>query len=153
LHNHDIDDKIADSLAWAKTWATDTGYAASHGNPTASQYSNWGSFRGRIYNRYDLAITGDGAPITIIGAEDDCACPFMAMEQFIIQLQNGGNEAKLIILPNESSANGGIGTGHNANYGHRAAVRYNSVVQYGGNNIGYGWSYAVQDIKSRFLKQ
>lgn len=149
LHNHDIDDKIADSLAWAKTWATDTGYAASQGSPAASQYSNWSSFRGRIYNRYDLAITGDGAPITIIGAEDDCACPFMAMEQFIVQLQNGGNEAKLIILPNESAANGGIGTGHNARYGHRAPIFYNQVV----SGIGYGWSYAVQDIKSRFLKQ
>lgn len=149
LHNHDIDDKIADSLTWAKTWANDTGYATAKGNPDSTTYSNWSSFRGRIYNRYDLAITGNGAPITIIGAEDDCSCPFMAMEQFIIQLQNGGNEAKLIILPNEDAANGGVGTGHDAKYGHRAPVRYNQIV----SGIGYGWSYAVQDIKSRFLKQ
>ena len=153
LHQHNIDDKIEDSLNWAKTWLTDTDYATYKGNPSQVTYTAWSSFRGRIYNRYDLAIISNGAPITIIGAEDDCACPFMAMEQFIIQLQNGGAEAKIIILPNESSANGGIGTGHSAKYGHRAPVFENSVVQYGGSNVGYGWSYAVQDIKTRFLKQ
>lgn len=160
LHQHTIEDKVKDSLDWGQTWRIETGYdqadgvtAGHRGNAAQCTYTQWSSFRGRIYNRYDLAITGDGAPITIIGAEDDCACPFMAMEQFIVQLQNGGNEAKLITLPNESSANGGVGTGHSAKYGHRAPIFYNSVVQYGGNNVGYGWWYAVQDIKSRFLKQ
>lgn len=148
LHQHDIDDKIADSLSWAKTWMTDTDYPTYAGDSSRVTYTEWSSFRGRIYNRYDLSITGDGVPITIIGAEDDSACPFMAMEQFIVQLQNGGNEAKLIILPNENESNGGVGTGHTMPYGHRAPIFYNQVV----SGIGYGWSYAVQDIKARFLK-
>ena len=149
LHNHNIDDKIEDSLNWSKTWLTDTDYATYKGNAAQVTYTAWSSFRGRIYNRYDLAITSNGAPITIIGAEDDCSCPFMAMEQFIVQLQNGGAEAKLIILPNDNANDGGVGTGHSMPYGHRAPIFYNQIV----SNVGYGWSYAVQDIKSRYLKE
>lgn len=142
LHNHSIDDKVEDSLEWGETWRTFTGYQ-SNGGSVPSSFTDWDGLRQQgIYNRHDLAITGDGAPITIIGAEDDGACPYLAMEQFIIQLQNGGNEAKIINLPIESS-------GHTNTLGHRAPIFYNQVV----SGIGYGWSYAVQDIKSRFLKQ
>jgi hypothetical protein len=142
LHNHSIDDKVEDSLNWGETWRTFTGYQ-SNGGSVPSSFTDWDGLRQQgIYNRHDLAITGDGVPITIIGAEDDGACPYLAMEQFIIQLQNGGNEAKIINLPIESS-------GHTNTLGHRAPIFYNQVV----SGIGYGWSYAVQDIKSRFLKQ
>ena len=142
LHNHDINDKVEDSLGWGETWRTYTGYS-SNGGSVPSSFTDWEGLREQgIYNRHDLAITGDGAPITIIGAEDDGACPYLAMEQFIIQLQNGGNEAKIINLPIESS-------GHTNAVGHRAPIFYNQVV----SGVGYGWSYAVQDIKSRFLKQ
>lgn len=148
LHQHDIDDKIDDSTNWGVAWKE----AVSYPN-TPSNFNGWAAMRGTIYNRYDLSISGDGVPITIIGGEDDASCPFLAMKEFIIQLQNGGGEAKLVTLPNENEANGGIGTGHSNTLGHRAPIFYNSVVQYDGANVGYGWWYAVQDIKSRFLKQ
>lgn len=149
LHNHDINDKVEDSLNWGKTWRTFTGYD-SNGGSIPHSFTNWDGLRQQgIYNRHNLAITGDGAPITIIGAEDDGACPYLAMEQFIIQLQNGGAEAKIINLPNEDEAHGGIGTGHNNGEGHRAAAYYNQIV----SGIGYGWWYAVQDIKARYLKE
>lgn len=139
LHQHSIDDKIEDSLNWGETWRTFTGY----NNSVPTSFTNWEGLRAQgIYNRHELAITGDGAPITIIGAEDDGACPYLAMEQFIVQLQNGGNEAKIISLPIEAS-------GHTNALGHRAPIFYNQVV----SGIGYGWWYAVQDIKARYLKE
>ena len=149
LHNHDINDKVEDSLNWGKTWRTFTGYD-SNGGSIPHSFTNWNGLRQQgIYNRHNLAITGDGVPITIIGAEDDDACPYLAMEQFIVQLQNGSAEAKIINLPKEDEAHGGIGTGHDNGEGHRAASYYNQIV----SGIGYGWWYAVQDIKSRYLKQ
>lgn len=141
LHNHDIDDKIEDSLNWGNVWRTYTGYTANNGSVPAS-FTDWEGLRQQgIYDRHNLAITGDGAPITIIGAEDDGACPYLAMEQFIVQLQNGGCEAKIINLPIESS-------GHTNSVGHKAPIFYNQVV----SGVGYGWWYAVQDIKAKFLK-
>lgn len=146
LRNHNIDDKVEDSLNWGEAWRTYTGYQ-SNGGSVPSSFTDWEGLRQQgIYNRHELAITGDGAPITIIGAEDDGACPYLAMEQFIIQLQNGGNEAKIINLPTASSSE--YGNGHTNTHGHRAPIFYNQVV----SGIGYGWSYAVQDIKSRYLK-
>lgn len=147
LHNHNIEDKVEDSLNWGKIWRTYTGYQ-SNGGSVPGSFTDWEGLRQQgIYNRHELAITGDGAPITIIGAEDDGACPYLAMEQFIIQLQNGGNEAKIINLPTASSTE--YGNGHTNAAGHRAPIFYNQVV----SGIGYGWSYMVQDIKSRYLKQ
>lgn len=125
LHEHTIEDKVEDSMAWGEAWR-------------ASQSSPIG-LRGSVYNRYELAITGDGAPITIIGAEDDLACPYLAMEEFIIQLQNGGAEARIITLPNSTG-------------GHSAPITGNAVTV-GNSQIPYGWWYMAQDIKSRFLKQ
>lgn len=143
LHEHNIDDKIADTVAWGNAWRSLTNYP----NPSAS--FDWSSLReAGIYNRHTLAISSDGTPITIIGAEDDQSCPYLAMEEFVIQLRNGGAEAKIINLPNESSANGGIGTGHDKATGHRAPIWHNQVE----SGVGYGWWYAVQDIKARFVK-
>lgn len=146
LHNHDIDDKVEDSLNWGETWRTYTGYVSPNGVPTS--FNDWDGLRSQeIYNRHNLAITSDGAPITIIGAEDDGGCPYLAMEQFIIQLQNGGAEAKIINLPNESTDD--YGNGHNNGYGHLSPIFYNKMVN---ATIPFGWWYAVQDIKARFLK-
>lgn len=148
LHQHTIDDKVEDSLNWGETWRTYTGYESNNGS-VPSSFADWDGLRQQgIYNRYELAITGDGAPITIIGAEDDGACPYLAMEQFIIQLQNGGNEANIIALPNESSAD--YGNGHTNSNGHPAPVLHNKMVN---GTIPFGWWYAVQDIKARFLKE
>lgn len=148
LHEHTIEDKIADTVAWGNKWRQLTNYPNT---PPSSL--DWSSLRNEgIYNRHTLSISSDGAPITIIGAEDDKGCPYLAMEEFIIQLRNGGAEAKIINLPNETEANGGIGTGHSKTAGHRAPIFFNSVVQYDNNDVGYGWWYAVQDIKARFLK-
>lgn len=145
LHNHDIDDKVEDSLNWGETWRTYTGYVSPNGVPAS--FNDWDGLRSQgIYNRHYLAIMSSGVPITIIGAEDDGACPYLAMEQFIIQLQNGGAEAKIINLPIASSAD--YGNGHSNASGHSAPIFYNQVV----SGIGYGWWYAVQDIKARFLK-
>ena len=110
-----------------------------------TSYTDWDSLEGTVYNRYDLTITSDGAPITIIGAKDDAACPYLAMKEFIIQLQNGGAEANIITLPNDTTAD--YGNGHSNTLGHRAPIFYNQV-----DGVGYGWWYAVQDIKARFLK-
>ena len=144
LHDHNIEDKIADSVAWGDAWREAIGYP-----DVPSSYNGWSTLRGTIYNRTELAITSNGVPITIIGAEDDAACPYLAMEEFIVQLQNGGAEARIVALPNETEENGGVGTGHDNTLGHRAPIFYNQVV----SGVGYGWSYAVQDIKARFLKQ
>lgn len=142
LHEHTIADKIADTVAWGDTWRNLTSY------PSPPANFDWSSLRNaNIYNRHTLAISSDGAPITIIGAEDDKGCPYLAMEEFIIQLRNGGAEAKIINLPNETSSNGGVGTGHEKAAGHRAPIFFNQI-----NDIPYGWWYAVQDIKARFLK-
>ena len=140
LHQHNIDDKIADTVAWGESWRTTTGYPNI---PTS--YTGWDSLEGTVYNRYDLTITSDGAPITIIGAKDDAACPYLAMKEFIIQLQNGGAEANIITLPNDTTAD--YGNGHSNTLGHIAPIFYNQV-----DGVGYGWWYAVQDIKARFLK-
>lgn len=148
LHEHNIDDKVEDSMEWGDTWRTYTGYSANNGQVPAS-FTDWDGLREQgIYDRHELAITGDGAPITIIGAEDDGACPYLAMEQFIVQLRNGGAEAKIINLPNESTTE--YGNGHTNTYGHRAPIFFNKMVN---ATVPYGWWYAVQDIKSRFLKQ
>lgn len=149
LHEHTIEDKIADTVAWGNKWRQLTNYPN-----TPPSGLDWSSLRNEgIYDRHTLSISSDGAPITIIGAEDDKACPYLAMEEFIIQLRNGGAEAKIINLPNETESNGGVGTGHEKTAGHRAPIFFNSVVQYNNNDVGYGWSYAVQEIKSRYLKQ
>lgn len=146
LHNHNIDDKVEDSLNWGEEWRTYTNYASTSGAP--SEFDDWEGLRDLgIYDRHDLAITSNGAPITIIGAEDDAAYPYLAMEQFIAQLRNGGAEAKIINLPNESTAD--YGDGHTNGYGHRSPIFYNKMVN---ATIPFGWWYVVQDINARFLR-
>lgn len=157
LHNHTIEDKVEDSLNWGETWRDVTNYYEGRG------FRDWTIFTDSsrqdytpIYNRHELAITSNGAPITIIGAIDDEACPYLAMEQFIVQLQNGGTEAKIITLPEESTTD--YGDGHGANLGHRAPIFYNTksnITTKGGttySTVPYGWWYMVEDINSRFLK-
>jgi len=172
LHNHDVDDKLEDSLNWGIAWREATGYTKSDGtngtngtpndnpvtDPSAEGYVNWNNLRSMngmagVYNRLDLAITSDGSPITIIGAKDDAACPYLAMEQFAVQLRNGGAEAKIIALPNGSNSNkNDVENSHKLTYGHRAPIFYN-FVSVNGSMVPYGWWYMVQDIKSRYLKQ
>lgn len=130
LSSQTIEEKLADTVNFATSFWDESYYNKNWGSMTDEQRD--------IYNRYDLSISGDGVPITIIGAEDDNQCPYMVMEEFIIQLRNGGNEAKLITLPRNTG-------------GHLAPI-YNNKVTVGNKEIPYGWWYAVQDIKARFLK-
>lgn len=159
LHQYDVDDKVTDSLNWGVAWRIATGYTKSDGTTgtdgspqDSNPFNGWDELSG-MYDRHDLSITSDGSPITIIGAKDDAACPYLAMEQFIIQLRNGGAEAKIIALPNGSGSNAdNVEGSHKLTYGHRAPIFYN-LVTVGSSKIPYGWWYMVQDIKSRYLKQ
>lgn len=129
-----ITQKIADSISFSKGF--------------------WVDHSSNIYNRHDLSITSGGVPITIIASADDEQCPYLVMEEFIIQLKNGGAEAKIITLPNNTGK-------------HRAATFGNEVdndgdgitTRYGNNGSGvfyasipFGWHYMVEDIYARFLK-
>jgi hypothetical protein len=159
LHNHNIDDKIADSVSWGNKWRQAIGYPN-----VPSSFNDWTIFTDSsrqdytpIYNRNELVITSNGVPITIIGATDDAACPFLAMKEFIDQLKNGGGEAKIIDLCD--SAYDELSERHNASshiLGHRSAIFYNkqSVTTKRGTTYSapFGWWYMVQDIKARFLK-
>lgn len=127
LQEYTIEDKIADTVAFGEAWCANHNAA-------------------NIYNRHDFLISGDGVPITIIAAYDDEGCPFLAMEEFIIMLQNGGAEAKIVPLPRNS---GGHGAAINGNTQSNVTTKRGNTYA----TVPYGWWYAVQDIKARFLKQ
>lgn len=96
-----------------------------------------------VYNRFNLSIIAKGAPLTVIAAPDDASCPYQAMKEVVIQLQNGGHEAKLITL--ESG-------GHTAaDFGNEISdVTTRLGIHY--DKIAYGWHYVVEDIYKRYLK-
>lgn len=136
-----------DTVAFGGAWQT-----VRTGNPTAA---DWAELDGEIYNRDDLAIIGDGVPITIFGAVDDADCPYLVMREFVHQLQNGGGDAEIITLPMVDTEE--YGEHHPLNKGHRAAVYYhtkaNVQTRYGGtySTVPYGWWYAVKHIYENYL--
>lgn len=156
LTEQDFEDKWADTVEFGGTWHT-----TRTSSPTKA---TWEALDGTIYNNNTLAISGDGVPITIFGAADDDDCPYLVMREFVNQLNNGGGDADLVTLPmigaedydgEEYNAN----DPHPLNSGHQAAMYYHSKTnvqtRYGGTYaaVPYGWWYAVQDIKARFLKE
>lgn len=147
LTEQDFEEKWADTVAFGNAWQ-----AVMSNSPSAS---DWEELDGEIYNRDDLAIIGDGVPISILGAVDDDQCPYLVMREFVHQLQNGGGDAEIVTLPNETTEE--YGEGHTLNQGHRAAVYYhtkaNVETRYGGtySTVPYGWWYAVSHIYTHYL--
>lgn len=147
LTEQDWEDKWADTVAFGNAWQ-----AVCSNSPSAS---DWEGLDDAIYNRDDLAIIGDGVPISILGAVDDDQCPYLVMREFVHQLQNGGGDAEIVTLPNETTEE--YGEGHTLNQGHRAAVYYhtkaNVETRYGGtySTVPYGWWYAVSHIYNHYL--
>lgn len=148
----DNEEKWGDTVDFGGRWQ-----AVRTNSPTAADWATLDTGDNGIYHRNELAISGDGVPITIFGAVDDDDCPYLVMREFVNQLNNGGGNAELITMPMENSSE--YGTAHPLNSGHQAAMYYhtksNVQTRYGGtySTIAYGWWYAVQDINARFLKQ
>lgn len=135
LSGQTIDEKVADTIAFGQKF-----WDESYWN------KDWANITHDIYNRYDLSIFSNGAPITIIAAPNDDQCPYMAMEEFIIQLRNGGGEANIVTLERVQS------NPHSASifqFTEQVTPRYSSTAV----AVPIGWRYMVADIYARFMDE
>ena len=100
------------------------------------------------YNRYDLVRTGSHIPITVIMSPTDEQTPYWNALEVIKQLQNGGEDARMITLETGGHSGPDLSTEGITSVSDvttRLGIHY--------DNVSIGWYLAVEDIYQRFLTQ
>lgn len=101
------------------------------------------------YNRYNLAMIGNGIPMMVIMGKSDEQTPFWSAYEVVKQLTNGGCEASIIetnYVANHSSPD--LSTDSDSlnvktNITTRLGVTYSTV--------SIGWYFICQDINKKYL--
>ena len=101
--------------------------------------------RSNTYNRHHLVRHGSHIPFMVIMSPDDEQTPYWNALEVVNQLQNGGNDARMITLQSGGHSGPDLSTsGLNSISGVTTRLgRYY-------DNVSIGWYLAVEDIFTRF---
>ena len=98
------------------------------------------------YTRYNLVRNGSHIPFTVIMSPTDEQTPYWNAYEIVKQLQNGGEDARMITLERGGHSGPDLSTGGSnsrSNITTRLGVYYDVV--------SIGWYLVVEDIYNRFL--
>ena len=137
--------------AWANFNPTFMGVVATKQQQVDALFANVNYYRlpdnfdeptGGIYSHTDWVRIGNGTPIHFLHATDDTSCPYQASEEMSLQLQNGGQESKIIKL-----------TGNHGAYDEYNTKTVTPTYSDTAVSVPYGWRYLAWLIKTRYFHE
>ena len=142
-----IEEKIADTHAFSAAFWEGCTYNSTTGkwNWTGPSPQSRGDL---CYTRYDLVMTGNDIPLMVIMSPTDEQTPYWNALEVVLQLQNGGKDARMISLEGGGHSGPDLslsGSNVKKNVTTRLGVQYESV--------SIGWYLVVDDIYNRFLAE